>query len=312
LRLGGDGIAPMVALASTGRAVGWRGAAALDGALDSTAAWQTMCVPGERWRRMMELKGKTAIVTGGARGIGRGIAYELAKEGVRVAVADLPSVSADRDETVAEIKRLGSDAIAIDVDVRDEAQVQAMVQKTIDAWGQVDILVNNAGVIKVGLVMMMAKDDWEFIHDVNVLGTFLCSKAVANHMMQQRSGRIVNLSSMAGKTGRAGASSYCASKFAVIGLTQAMAEEMGQFNVTVNAICPGEVDTYMWREVLTPVMAMAQGITKEEAWERAAVTNVPLRRPQTVEDMGQAVVFLCKADNITGESINVTGGSEMH
>jgi meso-butanediol dehydrogenase/(S,S)-butanediol dehydrogenase/diacetyl reductase len=260
----------------------------------------------------MELKNTTAIVTGGARGIGRGIAYELAKEGVRVAIADLPAVAADRDETVAQIKKMGSEAIAIDVDVRDEAQVQAMVQATIDTWGQVDILVNNAGVIKVAPVMLMQKDDWELIHDVNVLGTFLCAKAVATHMMQRRSGRIVNLSSMAGKSGKAGAAAYCASKFAVIGLTQAMAEEMGQFDVTVNAICPGEVDTYMWREVLTPIMAVAQGITKEEAWERAAVTNVPLRRPQTVEDMGQAVVFLCKADNITGESINITGGSEMH
>ena len=260
----------------------------------------------------MDLNGTTAIVTGGARGIGRGIAYELAKEGVRVAIADLPATSADRDETIAEIKRLGSDAIAIDVDVRDFAQCQAMAQKTIDAWGQVDILVNNAGVIKVGPVFMFAEDDWDFVLDVNLKGTFLCSKAVAPHMMQRRKGRIVNLSSMAGKSGRGGVSAYCSSKFAVIGFTQALAEEMGQFDVTVNAICPGEVDTYMWREVLLPAIALGTGVTKEEAWDQAAVKNVPLKRPQTVQDMGQAVVFLCKADNITGESINVTGGSEMH
>ncbi len=260
----------------------------------------------------MELKNSVAIVTGGARGIGRGIAYELAKEGVRVAIADLPSTSADRDETIAEIKRLGSDAIAVDVDVRDFAQCQAMVQAANDKWGQVDILVNNAGVIKVGPVFMFAEEDWDLIQDVNVKGTFLCSKAVAGHMMQRRSGRIINLSSQAGKSGKAGASSYCASKWAVIGFTQALAEEMGQFNVTVNAICPGEVDTFMWQEVLLPAIAAGTGITKEEAWEQAAVKNVPLRRPQTVEDMGQTVVFLCKADNITGESINVSGGSEMH
>ena len=196
----------------------------------------------------MELKNTVAIVTGGARGIGRGIAYELAKEGVRVALADLPSVSADRDETIAGVKRLGSDAIAIDVDVRDYAQCQAMVQAAIDKWGQVDILVNNAGVIKVGPVFMFAEEDWDLIHDVNVKGTFLCSKAVAGHMMQRRTGRIINLSSQAGKSGKAGASRYCASKWAVIGFTQALAEEMGQFNVTVNAICPGEVDTFMWRK----------------------------------------------------------------
>lgn len=260
----------------------------------------------------MELQGAVAIVTGGARGIGRGIAYELAREGVRVAIADLPTTSADRDETIAGIKALGSDAIAVDVDVRDFAQCQAMVQGAIDKWGQVDILVNNAGVIKVGPVFMFGEEDWDLIQDVNVKGTFLCSKAVAPHMMQRRAGRIVNLASMAGKTGRAGASSYCASKFAVIGFTQALAEEMGQFDVTVNAVCPGEVDTYMWQEVLLPAIALGTGVTKEEAWEQAAVKNVPLKRPQTVEDIGEAVVFLCKAKNITGESINVTGGSEMH
>jgi NAD(P)-dependent dehydrogenase (short-subunit alcohol dehydrogenase family) len=260
----------------------------------------------------MELKNTVAIVTGGARGIGRGIAYELAKEGVRIAIADLPAVSAARDETIAEVKRLGSDAIGVDVDVRDYAQCQAMVQAAIDTWGQIDILVNNAGVIKVGPVFMFAEEDWDLIHGVNVKGTFLCSKAVAAHMMQRRSGRIINLSSQAGKSGKAGASSYCSSKWAVIGFTQALAEEMGQFNVTVNAICPGEVDTFMWQEVLLPAIALGTGVTKEQAWEQAAVKNVPLRRPQTVEDMGQTVVFLCKADNITGESINVTGGSEMH
>ncbi|HEY8172380.1 MAG TPA: SDR family NAD(P)-dependent oxidoreductase, partial [Dehalococcoidia bacterium] len=154
----------------------------------------------------MELKNATAIVTGGARGIGRGIAYELAKEGVRVAIADLPAVAADREETFAEIKRLGSDSFAIDVDVRDYAQAQAMVQATIDRWGQVDILVNNAGVIKVGPVFMFAEDDWDLISDVNVKGTFLCSKAVAPHMMQRRTGRIINLSSQGGKSGKGGAS----------------------------------------------------------------------------------------------------------
>jgi NAD(P)-dependent dehydrogenase (short-subunit alcohol dehydrogenase family) len=159
---------------------------------------------------------------------------------------------------------------------------------------------------------MFGEEDWDLIHDVNVKGTFICSKAIAPHMMQRRKGRIVNLASMAGKTGRGGVSSYCASKFAVIGFTQALAEEMGQFDVTVNAVCPGEVDTAMWRDVLLPAIALGTGVTKEEAWENAAVKNVPLKRPQTVEDIGQAVVFLCKAENITGESINVTGGSEVH
>ncbi len=259
----------------------------------------------------MELKNAVAIVTGGARGIGRGIACELAKEGVRVAIADVPSTDADRRETIAEIKRLGSDAIPIDVDVRDFAQVQAMVRRTLDRWGQIDILVNNAGVISVGLVATLPEEDWDRVIDVNLKGTFLCSKAVVPHMMQRRTGRIINLSSQAGKRGSPGVSHYCASKWGVIGFTQSLAHEGGPFNITVNAICPGEVDTYMWREVLTPAIAAARGITPDEAWKSMAVDNVPLRRPQTAEDMGQAVVFLCRADNITGESINVSGGSEM-
>jgi meso-butanediol dehydrogenase / (S,S)-butanediol dehydrogenase / diacetyl reductase len=259
----------------------------------------------------MELKDAVAIVTGGARGIGRGIAYELAKEGARVVVADLPSVAADRDETIAEVKRLGGDAIAADVDVRDYAQCEAMVRAAIDRWGRVDVLVNNAGVISVAPVAAMTEEQWDQVLDVNLKGTFLCSKAVATHMMAQRSGRIVNLSSMAGKRGSPGVSHYCASKWGVLGFTQSLAHEMGPFNVTVNAVCPGEVDSYMWREVLSPALAAARGVTRDEAFDGFIKERVPLGRPQTAEDIGQAVVFLCRADNITGESINVTGGSEM-
>jgi meso-butanediol dehydrogenase / (S,S)-butanediol dehydrogenase / diacetyl reductase len=259
----------------------------------------------------MELKDAVVIITGGARGIGRGIAYELAMEGARVVVADLPSVAADRDETIAEVKRLGGDAIAADVDVRDYAQCEAMVRAAIDRWGRVDVLVNNAGVISVAPVVAMTEEQWDQVLDVNLKGTFLCSKAVATQMMAQRSGRIVNLSSMAGKRGSPGVSHYCASKWGVLGFTQSLAHEMGPFNVTVNAVCPGEVDSYMWREVLSPALAAARGVTRDEAFDGFIKERVPLGRPQTAEDIGQAVVFLCKAENITGESINVTGGSEM-
>ena len=259
----------------------------------------------------MELKNAVAIVTGGARGIGRGIACELAKEGVRVALADLPSVDAERRETIAMVEGLGGGAMAIDVDVRDLGQSQAMVAATIERWGQVDVLVNNAGVISVGLVTTLSEEQWDRVVDVNLKGTFLCAKAVAPHMMERRSGRIINMSSQAGKRGNAGVSHYCASKWGVLGFTQSMAHEMGPHNVTVNAICPGEVDTYMWREVLNPAIAATRGVKPQEAFDAMINERVPLRRPQTAEDIGQAVVFLCKADNITGESINVTGGSEM-
>lgn len=259
----------------------------------------------------MELKGTAAIVTGGSRGIGRGIAYELAKEGVRVALADLPETAADRDETMAEIRRLGSEAMAIDADVRDEAQVQAMVAATIAQFGQVDILVNNAGVIKIGPVAMFSEADWDLVIDVNLKGTFLCSKAVLPHMMGRKTGRIINLSSIAGKKGRAMSSSYSASKFGVIGFTQSLAHECGGFGITANAICPGEVQTHMWNNVLSPAIGAMSGQTPQEAFDAWIEREVPLKRAQTAADMGQAVVYLCKADNVTGVALNVSGGTEM-
>jgi NAD(P)-dependent dehydrogenase (short-subunit alcohol dehydrogenase family) len=147
--------------------------------------------------------------------------------------------------------------------------------------------------------------------DVNLKGVFLCSKAVVGHMAQRRSGRIVNLSSIAGKRGRAFASAYATSKWGVIGFTQSLAYEMAPANVTVNAICPGEVATYMWTDVLAPAMAAGAGTSKEEAWDAMLKRDVPLGREQTPQDMGQAVVFLCKADNVTGLALNVSGGTEM-
>ncbi len=260
----------------------------------------------------MELRNAVAIVTGGARGIGRGIAYELAKEGARVAIADLPVTAADRDETIAEVRRLGSDAIAIDVDVRDFAQCQAMARQTIDKWGQVDVLVNNAGIIRIGPVVAFSEEDWDLVIDVNLKGTFLCSKAVAGHMMQRKRGAIVNLSSIAGKRGNPMTSAYSTSKFGVIGFTQSLAHELAGSNVTVNAICPGEVDTHMWRDILAPAIGAMSGVSAPEAFANFIQQRVPMGRPQTAADMGQAVVFLCKAENITGIALNVNGGTEMH
>jgi NAD(P)-dependent dehydrogenase (short-subunit alcohol dehydrogenase family) len=260
----------------------------------------------------MDLNGTAAIVTGGARGIGRGIAYELAREGARIAIADLPAVSAERDETIGEIKKRGGEAIGVDCDVRDFAQAQAMVQTAIDTFGKVDILVNNAGVIRIGPVVAFSEDDWDLILDVNLKGTFLCSKAVIPHMAGRRTGKIVNLSSIAGKRGRPFASAYCSSKWAVIGFTQSLAYELAPSNINVNAICPGEVDTHMWQDVILPMAAAAAGSSKEEAWGAMLKRDVPLARPQTPEDMGRAVVFLCREDNITGVALNVSGGTEMH
>ena len=160
-------------------------------------------------------------------------------------------------------------------------------------------------------VATMEESEWDRVLGVNLKGTFLCSKAVAPHMMERRSGRIVNMSSKAGKRGWVGLAHYSASKFGVIGLTQSLAYEMGASNVTVNAVCPGEVDTAMMSDVLAPAIAFVTGKTPEEAWQEWIATRVPLGRGQTPEDIGEAVVFLCRAENITGEALNVTGGSEM-
>jgi meso-butanediol dehydrogenase/(S,S)-butanediol dehydrogenase/diacetyl reductase len=262
----------------------------------------------------VELKGTVAIVTGAARGIGRGIAACLAREGVHVVIADLgenQDIAREMEETARQVKACGVEALTVNVDVRDWEQVQAMVKAAIDRFGRVDILVNNAGVASVAAVVTMEESEWDRVLGVNLKGTFLCCKAVAPHMMERRSGRIVNLSSQAGKRGYLGFAHYCASKFGVIGLTQSLAYEMGPSNVTVNAVCPGEVDTAMYRDVITPAIGAFTGRTPEEAWQDWITTRVPLGRPQTAEDIGEAVVFLCRAENITGEALNVTGGSEM-
>jgi len=259
----------------------------------------------------MELKGSIAIVTGAGRGIGRGIAQCLAREGVHIVIADLPSMREDVERTAELVEREGAKTLLVPVDVRDWSQVQAMAQAASDHFGQIDVLVNNAGVIGVAAVATMSEEQWDRVLDVNLKGAFLCSKAVAPHMMERRAGRIINMSSVAGKRGAPGLAHYCASKFGIIGFTQALAHELGPSNVTVNAVCPGEVDSAMWRETLLPALAGTQSITPDEAWERFIRERVPLGRPQTPEDVGQAVVFLCRADNITGEAVNVSGGSEM-
>jgi meso-butanediol dehydrogenase/(S,S)-butanediol dehydrogenase/diacetyl reductase len=263
---------------------------------------------------LVELNGAVAIVTGAARGIGRGIAACLAREGVHVVIADLgqnQDIAQEMEETARQVRAHGVEALTVNVDVRDWEQVQGMVKAAIDRFGRVDILVNDAGVISVAAVATMEESEWDRVLDVNLKGTFLCCKAVAPHMMERRSGRIVNLSSQAGKRGYPGNAHYSASKFGIIGLTQSLAHEMGPSNVTVNAVCPGEVNTAMFRDVVAPAIAFLSGTTPEQVWEEWIRTRVPLGRPQTPEDIGEAVVFLCRAENITGEALNVTGGSEM-
>ena len=270
----------------------------------------------------MELEGKCAVVTGAARGLGRAMALALAAEGVNVAVADIGGKGknapgyelAGQDEletTAVEIADIGVKSAAIRADVTDSAQVSDMVEQTIKRLGGLHILINNAGIIVAAPVLAMEESQWDAVMNVNLKGVFLCCKAVAAHMIDQRLGRIINISSVAGKRGHGGVSAYGASKAGVISLTQCLAEELGPFNITVNAICPGYLETAMWTGCLTDAAAAVLGVEREYAFESFMKKETPLGRAQTFEDIGEGAVFLAKADNITGIAMNIAGGAEM-
>lgn len=271
----------------------------------------------------MELRGKVAVVTGAARGVGRGMALALGRQGVHVAVADLYTPSRgtagyafstehEVDNTVQELTTLGVRAAGVPVDVTHFGQVQEMVETVTQQLGPIDILCNNAGVIDTGLVTETTEAQWEAMMAVNVKGVFFCCKAVVPGMIERRQGRIINTASIAGKRGAARLSAYCASKFAVVGFTQALAHEVAPYNVTANAVCPGILGTAMWMDVLLEQRTDLQGKDKETVFQEYVAAQMPLGRPQTPEDIGQAVVYLAQADNVTGIALNVAGGMVMH
>jgi NAD(P)-dependent dehydrogenase (short-subunit alcohol dehydrogenase family) len=270
----------------------------------------------------MELKGKCALITGAARGLGRAIALAFAAEGVNVAVSDIgkPGKNApdyglaktdELEATAKAIADLGVGSAAIQADVTDLTQVTGMVEQTIVKLGGLDILVNNAGIVIAAPVLALDEEQWDAVLNVNLKGVFLCCKAVAGHMIDQRQGRIINISSIAGKRGHGGMSAYGASKAGVISLTQCLAEELGPFDITVNAICPGYLETAMWTECLTDAASAVLGVEREQAFEAFVKQKTPLGRPQTFEDIGEGAVFLARADNVTGIALNIAGGSEM-
>jgi meso-butanediol dehydrogenase / (S,S)-butanediol dehydrogenase / diacetyl reductase len=272
----------------------------------------------------MDLKGKSAIVTGAARGIGRGIALKLAAAGANVALVDLGNpadkalvynLAAQNDllKTAEEVKALGVKAITLLADVTKFADCQRMAEETAQAFGGIDILAANAGIIALGLVADFPEEQWDRVMEVNAKGPFLCAKAVIPYMTKRSGGAIINTASIAGKRGRAGVSAYCASKFAVIALTQSLAEELGYANIRVNAVCPGFLRTAMWTEVLNKVpglLGMASGDMDNLTY--ISRTGTFLGREQTPDDIGDAVVYLAQADNVTGVSLNVAGGAEVH
>jgi NAD(P)-dependent dehydrogenase (short-subunit alcohol dehydrogenase family) len=259
---------------------------------------------------MAQLDGVTAIVTGGAHGIGSGIVTVLAGDGARVAITDLDEAGAR--EAAERIVERGGKAIGIGHDVASASSCAEVVARTKEAFGDVHVLVNNAGISQRIPFREIDESAWDRMLDVNLKGVYLMTRAVLDDMIERGSGRIVNVASLVGKAGSLALfSHYVASKFGVVGLTQSLARELAQHGVLVNSVCPGVVRTPLWEPMLRE-SAEDQGISVDEAW-RQIVDPIPMGIPQDPEDIGYAVAFLAseRARYITGESINVNGGQLM-
>jgi 3-oxoacyl-[acyl-carrier protein] reductase len=246
----------------------------------------------------LKLAGRVALVTGAAQGIGKAVALLLARNGADIVVSDINLEKAE--ETANEIKSIGRKALAVKGDVANWNDVERMVEVILEKFAKIDILVNNAGITRDKLVLRMTEEDWDAVLDVNLKGTFHCTKAVVRHMAKQRSGKIVNIASVVGEMGNAGQANYSASKAGVIGLTKTIAREFAQRGININAIAPGYIETPM-TEVL-PEKA------KEELKKL-----IPMERLGKPEDIAEAVLFLVSEESnyITGHVLNVNGGIYM-
>jgi 3-oxoacyl-[acyl-carrier protein] reductase len=246
----------------------------------------------------LDLEGKVAIVTGGAQGIGKSIATQLALAGANVVIADVMEEKAK--STAEEISQSGNEAISIGVDVSSLSSVEEIVKKTLDKFGRIDILVNNAGVTRDALVMRMKEEDWDLVLDINLKGAFNCIKIVSPVMMKQKSGKIVNIASIVGINGNAGQANYSASKGGLIALTKTCAKELASRQINVNAVAPGFIQTSMTERLPAQV--------KEKL-----SSQIPLGKIGKPEDVASAVLFLVseKSSYITGEVIKVDGGMAM-
>ena len=261
--------------------------------------------------QIKRLKGKIAIVTGGGSGIGRAICKALAAEGANVVVADINEQTAK--ETCSQISRSEGRYLSIKVDVRSESEVKHVVDETVRNFGRIDILCANAGVSTMNWAIDLTEEEWDYNMDVNAKGIFFCCKHVGKQMIKQGTGgKIVNTASMAGKIGASVLAHYSASKFAVVGLTQALADEFAKYKINVNAVCPGFVNTSMQERELQ-WEAKLRGITPE-AVKQKMIELTPLGRIEEPEDVAKLVVFLASDESefMTGQAINVTGGGCKH
>lgn len=247
----------------------------------------------------MTLNGKTAVITGSARGLGRAIALKLAQMGANIVLNDIPSSDA-LDQTAKEFESLGYKVAVTRGDVRNIDDVEAMFKTAVDTFGSVDILVNNAGITKDMLMIKMTEKDWDDVLDINLKGAFFCTKVAARIMMKQRSGRIINIASVAGVMGNLGQANYSASKAGLIGLTKSTAKELASRNITCNAVAPGLIQSKM-TEVLPDKV------------RENYLNNIPLGRFGTPEDVANVVGFLASDESsyVTGQVIHIDGGLVM-
>lgn len=265
---------------------------------------------------MNRLSAQVALVTGAGRGIGRAIALAYAREGASVAVVDIDEANARA--VAGEAAALGVKAVGWAVDLRDPSQAGAMIDRTADEFGALHVMVNNAGVIRVRPLLEVTPDDWDFINDINARGLFFALQAGARQMIKQSPiaanrprGKIINMASIAGRYGSPMLSAYCASKTAAISITKSAALALAP-QVTVNSICPGPVDTEMWKTI-DQQWSTIQNRPAGSVWDER-VRGVPMGRGETPEDLTGMAVFLASADSdfITGQSYHVDGGVNMN
>jgi len=247
---------------------------------------------------MKRFENKTALVTGSARGIGKAIAYRLGTEGAKVVISDVLFDLASA--TAEEFRRAGFESHAVKADVTKADDVASLVEETVTRFGTLDIVVNNAGITRDTLLLRMSEADWDLVLNINLKGAFLMTQAAAKVMIKQRSGRIINISSVVGRMGNAGQANYASSKAGLLGLTKSAAKELASRGITVNAVALGYIATEMTEKL-------------SDAAKEAFLNNIPLKRPGTPDDIAGVVAFLASEDAayLTGQVIGVDGGLLM-